>query len=260
MLLFFTRARAAARYLANLENCPMFYESFDGAKIWYEDSGQGHKTLLWLPGGPGCCDYFESLAAQLPAEVRSVRFDPRGCGRSERKGPYSITSAVRDLQRLRQHVDVEGWYLLGHSAGADLALAFALAYPDQTNAVLAVAGGRVHNDRQWHQVYSYRRDHEGELVPDQAFPFNGHVNEQMNRSWKEYCKQPGLFKQLSRLNVPVHYLLAGADMRPNWPYQQVAELLPQGTHELIHGAQHAIWLTHPKEFKKALQHFLMPIA
>jgi proline iminopeptidase len=164
-----------------------------------------------------------------------------------------LHTALADLETLREHLGVARWHIGGHSWGADLALAYALHFPERTAQVVCISGGRIHHDRQWHMVYSLRRDSVGELIPPADIPYNMEVNAQMNQSWKDFCKRPDLLVRLANLQVPVHYILAGEDIRPNWPLQQVAALLPQGSQQIIHGAGHSIWMTHPEPLRSALR-------
>ena len=230
-----------------------FFTTADDARLWFTTSGPPGDALLLCNGGPGCSDYLAPVAAMVDDALHAIRFEQRGCGQSQRKGPYTLTSAVTDLEQLRGHLGIARWRIAGHSWGADLALAYALHFPAATAQVVCISGGRIHNDRQWHNVYAQRRDTKGELVPPAAYPYNNEVNARMNQSWKDYCKQPDLLARIAALHVPVHYLLAGEDIRPNWPLLQVAALLPQGSVEVMHGAQHSIWLTHPAPFRTALR-------
>lgn len=228
----------------------------DGAALWYchepARAASNLGTVLYWSGGPGCCDYLAPVAALVDSGYCAVRFDARGCGRSSCRGPYTVATALRDVEALRAAVGVERWTLLGHSAGADFALAYALTYPQCVERVICIAGGRIHHDRDWRTVYEYKRDHVGEALPEMAFPYNAHVNVTLNAAWRQYCKAPDLLQRIAALDVPVHYILAGADIRPNWPLVQVAQLLRAGDCRSIHGAGHNIWLTHANALREAL--------
>ena len=233
-----------------------WWRAADDARLWYATSGPVGDVLLLCSGGPGCGDYLGPIAALVDDALHVVRHEQRGCGRSERKGPYTLAATLDDLERLRAHLGIERWRVAGHSWGADLALAYALHFPARTTQVVCISGGRVHNDRQWHAVYSRRRDEQGELLPPAAMPYNNEVNARMNESWKQFCKRPDLLARLAALQVPVHYLLAGDDIRPNWPLLQVAQLLQHGSAEVIASAQHSIWLTHPQPFRASVRRAL----
>ena len=228
----------------------------DGARIWYTRnaarSASAAGTILYYSGGPGCADYLAPVSELLADRYASVRFEPRGCGRSSRTGPYTVSAALQDMEELRAALGIVRWTVLGHSAGADMALAYALAWPARCEQLLCVAGGRIHNDRDWRRVYEINRDGIGELLPPAASPYNMHANSMFTQSWREYCKAPDLLRRIAALNTPVHYILAGEDIRPNWPLEQLAALTPRGTCQTIAGAGHNIWLTHPDALATAM--------
>ncbi len=105
----------------------------DGHRIYYEQCGQPQGLpLLFLHGGPGsgCSPRHRRLFN--PARHRMVLFDQRGCGRSQpRGGLQANTSAhlLADMERLRAHLGIAQWQVVGGSWGAGLALAYAAAHP-----------------------------------------------------------------------------------------------------------------------------------
>lgn len=127
----------------------------------------------------------------------------------------------------------------GHSWGPDLALAYVLEHPDRVLGLIGIAGGRVVNDRAWHEAYTHGRDNMGEALPEMAYPFNDEVNRQLNASWHAYTQSPSLLRRIAELEVPALYVYGGEDIRPSWPTEQLAQLLPRGRFECIEGA--ATW-------------------
>ena len=98
----------------------------------YTVHGQGAPVLL-LAGGPGMSgDYMLPIAEQL-GDYQTIVLDQRGTGRSamERLEPATMTLAlaVDDVERLRMHLGLETWTVLGHSWGGVLAMASPLATP-----------------------------------------------------------------------------------------------------------------------------------
>jgi proline iminopeptidase len=75
----------------------------------------------------------------------------------------------------------------------------------------------------------------------------------VGRSWKQYIQRPSLLKELSQLDRPALFLYGTDDIRPSWPVEQVAQLLPNARMELLAGANHYIWLTHADELKLHLR-------
>lgn len=83
---------------------------------------------------------FGPLGGLLGGDVQLVRWDQRGCGRSERRGPYSVARSVADLEAVRAGLGRERVAVLGHSWGATLALRYALDHPDRVSALIYVSG------------------------------------------------------------------------------------------------------------------------
>jgi len=115
------------------------YVRSEGARLWTIVQGSGMPVVL-CNGGPGCCDYLAPVAAMLDDRAQVIRFEARGCGRSDPLPPYTLETCLTDLEAVRQHYGVERWIVGGHSAGADLALAYALAYPERVLGFICISG------------------------------------------------------------------------------------------------------------------------
>ncbi len=110
----------------------------DGHEVYWETCGTtAGKPAVVLHGGPGsgCTPWWRRLFD--PEAYRVVLFDQRGCGRSRphASAPAADLSAntthhlVADIERLREHLGIERWLVLGGSWGSTLALAYAQAHP-----------------------------------------------------------------------------------------------------------------------------------
>jgi proline iminopeptidase len=187
--------------------------------------------------------------------ARVYRFDPRGCGRSSPVPPYDVPTLLADLEALRTTLGHEHWVVAGHSFGADLALAYALEYRDRVRALVYVSGTGVQDDRQWHAAYEAGREAGQDPLPIFDYPFNPEVNRAANASWRVYIKHP-LLRRISELRVPVLALYGSKDVRPSWPIQQLAHLLPNAHYEVITEAGHCPWLTHADDMRSHIRAFL----
>jgi proline iminopeptidase len=119
--------------------------------LWISASGVGDPLIL-TNGGAGCCDYLAPVAAMIDDRARVLRWEARGCGRSAPDDParYDLLTTVRDLDAIRAHLGFERWIVGGHSWGAFFALAYALEFPERTDAIIYLSGTGVQNDRDWH--------------------------------------------------------------------------------------------------------------
>jgi proline iminopeptidase len=223
--------------------------------LWTIEQGAGYPVIL-CNGGAGCCDYLQPVAGMLTDMARVIRFEQRGCGRSQPASDYSVQTSIEDVAAVQKAYGLDQCIIGGHSWGADLALLYALTHPERVTGLLCLAGGRMNNDREWHAEYDRRRVEEGELLPDFAYPFNSEVNEQVGRSFKLYIQRPRLFRDIAELTCPALFVYGSRDIRPSWPVQQIASLLPNGGFTLMEGAEHCLWLTHDQELEQVIRPFI----
>ena len=72
-----------------------------GTPIWSICTGQGIPMIL-CNGGPGCDDYLGPVAAMVEDVCRVVRFEPRGCGRSDWDKRYELATIIDDVEFVRR--------------------------------------------------------------------------------------------------------------------------------------------------------------
>ena len=228
----------------------------NGVSIWTTRSGTGELPILLCNGGAGCCDYLEPVANLIDDIAPVIRFEQRGCGRSEATGPYDIETCLLDLETIRNHYGIDRWIVGGHSWGADLALIYALEHTSRVTGLICISGGRMHNDREWHSEYERRKELEGERLPDFKYPTNREVNRLLNQSWKSYIQKPELLRKISELKIPAVFVYGDRDIRPSWPIQQVANLMPNARFEMLAGSEHVIWFSHKNELRLILREFI----
>ncbi|MDH6125073.1 prolyl aminopeptidase [Kitasatospora sp. GP82] len=88
--------------------------------------------------GPGWRRFFD------PAAYRIVLFDQRNCGRSTPSasdpgtdlGSNTTRQLIADAERLREHLGIDRWLVLGGSWGSTLGLAYAQAHPERVSELV----------------------------------------------------------------------------------------------------------------------------
>ncbi len=183
---------------------------------------------------------------------RVVRFEPRGCGRSDWDGLYTVDTLIDDAAAILRAYAVETCIVAGHSFGSNVALAYALRHPAQVMGLVAIAGGQLVNDRSWSEIYRRNLKEVGEDRGGMMFDADARVNAEGNRSWRSFIRRPSLFRDVAALPIFATFVTAANDIRPNWPIQQLAALLPNGHCVEIEGAAHYAWLTHAAELRHEL--------
>ncbi|MEZ5818544.1 MAG: prolyl aminopeptidase [Hyphomicrobiaceae bacterium] len=112
----------------------------DGHQIYFEESGNrlGQPVVI-LHGGPGGGSNPTMRRLHDPSRYRIILFDQRGCGRSLPHASLDANTTwhlVGDMERLRRHLGISRWQLVGGSWGSTLALAYAEAYPERVSGLV----------------------------------------------------------------------------------------------------------------------------
>jgi proline iminopeptidase len=205
----------------------------DDATLHVGVAGDGPDVLV-LSGGPGCVNYLADDAL-APRGTRAWHPEPRGVGRSG-GGAHDLARAVADLEAIRDQGAVESWTVLGHSFGSDLAVRYALDHPTRVRGVVGVAGHGLHQDRSWSTAYAALSHTEDDVVIE----WDPTVHESLGDSFVEWIHEPRLFRRLAETPVPMTFLAAGEDIRPDWPLRQLAALAPRGEFRELAGVAHLL--------------------
>ena len=272
-----------------------FAAADDGVRLWFAFDGSGTPLVL-CHGGPGLWDYLQPLAEPLREIAQVIRWEQRGCGRSERRGPYSMARFTADLDQLRAHFGYERWIVGGHSWGASVALHYALAYPTRVEALVYLSGVGI--GRAWNAVYHEQADRRlspeqlqrrNELgardrtpaeereyrtlswLPDFADPARAFalaaaqadspftVNYECNAVLNAESKtweENDLIARCRRLDLPTLILHGAEDTRPAWAVDSLAAALPRADLRIIPGSGHLPWIETPTEVARAIGGFI----
>lgn len=138
-------------------------EVTDGNHIYWETVGNPDGVpTVYLHGGPGSGCRPRTRRFFDPDVFRAVLFDQRGCGRSVPRvdDPAADLSTnttghlIADIERLREHLGIGKWIVVGVSWGVTLGLAYAQSHPDR---VMAMALGAITSGAR-HEVEWITRD------------------------------------------------------------------------------------------------------
>jgi pimeloyl-ACP methyl ester carboxylesterase/DNA-binding winged helix-turn-helix (wHTH) protein len=123
-----------------------FCRSSDGVNLAVATCGSGFPIVrigTWLTHvqhdweSPIWAPLFQRLAERF----RLVRYDPRGCGLSDRNpAEISFDGFVSDLETVTDALGLERFALLGTSQGAAVSIAYAVRHPDRVSH-LVLSGG-----------------------------------------------------------------------------------------------------------------------
>ena len=158
-----------------------YLDAGDGHLVYWETVGcSGGLPAVWLHGGPGAPPSPRTRGNVDPSRYRLVIFDQRGCGRSRplasQPGADLATNTtdhlVADIERLRAHLGIDRWVVIGGSWGVTLGLVYAQRYPERVLGLVlgAVTSGRW-RETQWitrdmGRIFPREWDHFVEFVPE----------------------------------------------------------------------------------------------
>ena len=102
----------------------------------YVERGAGD-VLLLLHGNGESLDYFAGQIDFFAKAYRVIALDTRGHGASPRgSAPFTIRQFAEDLRAFMDEQNIDSAHILGFSDGGNIALSFALKYPQRVRKLI----------------------------------------------------------------------------------------------------------------------------
>jgi proline iminopeptidase len=253
-----------------------------------------------MHGGPGL-DHTTLLPLQpLADQFTLVFYDHRFNGRSEAEvSSFTWENLTADADALRQTLGFDKWAVLGQSFGGNVALEYALRYPQNlSHLILMDTGG----DQEWVEqhapellakrgysasaVQAARRFYSGQVTPGEFLPtvmkfisaynyhnsllglardvvFGPHIKmrpEALILGYSQLLKGWNVMDRLGEIQVPALVVAGRYDFLFPPEHQAIlADRLPNAQLELIECAGHNPQMERPEEVIKILKSFLTEV-
>ena len=97
------------------------------------------RPIVFLHGGPGGGISSDHRRFFDPGHYRIILFDQRGSGKSTPAAELRENTTwdlVNDIEKIRQHLNLQDWIVFGGSWGSTLALAYAETHPVKVSALI----------------------------------------------------------------------------------------------------------------------------
>ena len=191
-----------------------------GIDQWLHIRGRNrdNPVLLYLHGGPGSVMIGFMDATQRPWEdyFTVVHWDQRQTGKSyypadDDKAPLTVNQFIEDteevIQYLREYLNKDKLFLLGHSWGSVLGMNMVKHHPDWFYAYIGVGQvvDLINSERTlYKRLFGYAQEHnEGALASkiENSLPFLNANSPERGRIFAENCEY--FRKELSRFNGEV---------------------------------------------------------
>ena len=103
--------------------------------VYWEESGKADGLpVMVLHGGPGGGSQDDYRRYFDPSVYRIVQMDQRGCGKSTPHAELkdnNTQALVSDIEKLREYLGIDTWFVFGGSWGSTLSLTYAIHHPDR---------------------------------------------------------------------------------------------------------------------------------
>ncbi|UOE46232.1 alpha/beta hydrolase [Mucilaginibacter sp. SMC90] len=137
--------------------------------IYYEIHGQGFPLIL-VSGLGGDRTFWQASIEPLSAQFRVIIFDTRGIGRTDApEEAYSMELFADDLAGLMDALQISQAHILGFSMGGQIALQFALKYPQKIDKLIIAASCAKLNTQIRLYVDAVLEVYEGGITTKQMF-------------------------------------------------------------------------------------------
>ncbi len=273
------------------------FTTADGTRLAHHPRGTG-EPLAVLPGGPLRASAYLGDLGGLTAHRRLALLDLRGTGDSAAPADpatYRCDRMTEDVEAWREHLGLDRFDLLAHSAGAALAMLYAACHPHRIRRLLlitpnpsalglratpedrlAAAAARAHEPWFPEAYPAFRAWLAGEADFDDVFlPFfygrwddtaRAHADAELDQTNEEAADRyfaEGAFTPdatraaLAALKAPVLVYAGALDGGPRPDLaRRTAACFPNAEVVVQPGAGHYPWLDDPAEFRGRIAGFL----
>jgi pimeloyl-ACP methyl ester carboxylesterase len=114
-------------------------KSSDGVDIYYEETGTGNRTLIFLHGFAWTSDQWTSQVQNFSSEFKVVNIDFPGHGKSgQNRSVWTIDNYGNDILALVDKLHLTNVILIGHSMGGLAAMAAAIGGSKEIKGLVLV--------------------------------------------------------------------------------------------------------------------------
>lgn len=224
-------------------------------KLYYQEKGTGEPLIL-LHGNGEDSFYFKNQIDYFQNKYHVIALDTRGHGQSPRGDePFTIEQFSCDLYDFMQRHQIFNAVILGFSDGANIAMKFAMKYPDMVKALI-LNGGNLDPTGVKRTV---------QIPIEIGYKIARRFADKSTNA-KRNAEMLGLMvnepnvrpSALSRITMPALVICGTRDMIKESHTKKIAEYLPNAKLTIIQG-DHFIANKNPVVFNQAVDAFLKMI-
>lgn len=221
--------------------------------LYYQEQGEG-EALFLLHGNGEDGTYFANQISFFSDRYRVIAVDTRGHGKSPRgTAPFTMEQFAMDLHSLMEKLQIQRGIILGFSDGANIAMKFALKYPNQVKALI-LNGGNLNTKGVKRSIQipieiGYRF---AKLFAGKSEEAKSHM-EILGLMVNEPNIRP---EELCAIQAPTLVIAGTKDMIKTAHTELIADHIPNAKLCVIPG-DHFIANKNPKDFNREVENFLL---
>lgn len=224
-------------------------------ELYYTEAGQGEPLIL-LHGNNEDSTYFARQIAYFESKYRVIAADTRGHGKSPRgTAPFTIRQFADDLNGFMEKLQIEKAHILGFSDGGNIAICFALKYPEKVKSLVLNGANLfpkgVKFSAQFPVELGYRIAKLAAGKSEKAL----RNAEMLGLMVNDPALSPA---ELAFVEVPALVIAGDRDMIKESHTKLIAQSLPHGELVIVKG-DHFCAAKNPESFNKAVDAFLTKI-
>ena len=239
------------------ESYKIFCEEFMDTKLFYTDVGaeNGKCPMILLHGNGGNSSSFFYVTYHFAKTRRIINVDTRGHGCTPKGDkPFTLVQFAQDLKEFMDALGIEKADLIGYSDGGNIAMLFAMSYPERVNSMVLNGAnmfpdGLEKKDLKW-IMRSYNK-------AKRALWFNP-KNEKAKETYDLMAlivHEPSISPDdLAQLDVPTLVLVGSRDAIKPEHSQLIADSIKGARLVTVKGG-HNIVKSNPIEYIKAIEEF-----
>jgi len=280
---------------------PLFAQSIEkeeikqvnGIELYYRSIGSGEPMLV-LHGGPGMDgSYLHPFINPLGKNFQIITFDQRASGKSTGiSEPQKLTADqfVEDIEGFRKALGLEKFHLMGHSWGGQLAMRYAIKYPEQLSSLILVSSGGAEasvsvtaSERVMERLSPEDQEAYFKMVSEGYWDSKEGLDEMAKIFWKPYVADQAnltmikdaysdhsttvqrsidqstegfnLYDQLSRLTVPTLVIHGDYDPIPIDAIEQIHQAIENSKLVILKDCGHFPFIEKQAEFIKTINDY-----
>lgn len=224
-------------------------------ELYYQEEGSG-EPFIFLHGNGENGSYFKNQIDYFQSKYRVIALDTRGHGKSPRgDAPFTIEQFSYDLYDFMKAHWISNAVILGFSDGANIAMKFAMKYPDMVKALILNGGNLnargVKRTTQIPIEIGYKIAKRFAVKSQDAKKNAEMLGLMVNDPNIETC-------ELSQITSPTLVICGSKDMIKESHTKEIAGSIPNARLTIIEG-NHFIANKCPTEFNQAVDSFLRTV-